>query len=95
MVEWVKLLLVILPTHTGVPDRADRIQAALIPIQLPANASEKVAEDGPRAWSPTVHMGDQDSVSGSCLQPGSNFGCYGHLDRESATEGFFSLSSPL
>lgn len=41
--------------------------AALLPIQLLANAPGKVAKDGRDSWAPATQVKDQDGAPGSWL----------------------------
>lgn len=44
--------------------------AALLLIQLPANAPRKEREGDPSPWATVSHMGDTAGTPGSRLQPG-------------------------
>lgn len=55
------------------------VLAAPLPIQLPANSSEKAVGDGPSPWILATHVGDQNGVPGS-----------GHLGSERVNGRSFS-----
>lgn len=50
----------------------------LLLIQLPANASLEVVDDGLSAWVPTTQVEDQGRVPVSCLWPGPSLAVCGH-----------------
>lgn len=50
------------------------VPAAPRPIQPPADALRKAAEDGPSTWASAAPVGDPDEVPGSWLQPGPALG---------------------
>lgn len=45
--------------------------AVLLLTQLPAHVPGKEAEDGASTWAPAPHLGDQEGVPSSWLQPGT------------------------
>lgn len=65
--SWVRSLL----TTTVVYIRAQVIPvpATLFIIQLSVNVPKNV-DDGSRTWAPAMHVGDQDGVPDSWIQPG-------------------------
>lgn len=50
----------------GVPVQ---VRAALLPICLPASASQEAEDDSSATWVPATNMGDLDKVPGSWLWP--------------------------
>lgn len=44
------------------------VQAAALPVQLPANTLGKAVDDGLRTWSPDIHVAELDRVPQSWLQ---------------------------
>lgn len=56
------------------------ILAALFRIQLPPAVPGKAEADDPSGWSPVTHVGDSDTVPGSCFDLNQPY--YGHFGSE-------------
>lgn len=67
MLLWMQSLHVMLASHIRV---SVQVLADLIPKKLPVHMPGQAAEDGPKTWSPAIHMEDPDGISGLYLLSG-------------------------